>query len=151
MLLLRWAVLWGHWLWPCCLPSPPDKDAELCPPVPPFPCCVGHPRNSNFRDSGTFVVLLAPNLGRESITPSPQSHKDFGRAGAPWTCPCPRTLEILELSKPKYKQDFYKTLLYTILGQSGQTGDTTSCLEMLAPSPQQLQVSEGLCSHKKFP
>lgn len=53
------------------------------------------------------------------------------------------------MSKPKCKQDFCKALLYTILGQPGQTGDTTSCLEILAPSPQELQVSEGLCAHTK--
>lgn len=60
MLLLGRAVLWGDWLWHCCLPSPPDEDAELCPHVPPFPCCVGHPGHS--RDSDTFVVLMAPKL-----------------------------------------------------------------------------------------
>lgn len=44
-----------------------------------------------------------------------------------------------------------QALLYTILGEPGQTGDTLSCLEMLALSPWELQVSEGLCAHtKKF-
>lgn len=95
------------------------KDAELCPHVPPFPCCVGCPGHSNFRGSDTSVVLMAPNLGREEphlphhlkVTRLGEQERPGGLMGRGcWACPCLLPLEVLDVSKPKCKQD--NTALY---------------------------------------
>lgn len=101
----------------------------------------GVPWALQFQRQGHLCGVSGTKAGERRATPapSPQSHKT-GRAGASWE-PLLLLLEILNISKPKCKQDFHKAQLYTILGQPGQAGDTRRWWHLLLRSSRLQKVS----------